>query len=300
MKRIVLTGANGQVGWELRRTLAVLGEVAAFTREELDLTDLQALRQRLCALNPEVIVNAAAYTAVDAAESQQPAAARINAEAPGVMAEAARRRGALLVHYSTDYVFDGAKSTPYLEDDTPNPLNVYGRTKLDGERAIAAAGARHLIFRTSWVYAARGKNFLRTILRLAAEQAELRIVDDQRGAPTWARLVAEATAIAIARAFAREDIDRVCGTYHLACAGAATWREFAEAIVAHAPLTTRPRIVPIETAEYPTPARRPGNSLLATDRVHAAFGVSLPHWRDALSLCLADMRGQPVNSVGPG
>jgi dTDP-4-dehydrorhamnose reductase len=290
MSRILLTGADGQVGWELRRTLAPLGDVVACTRRELDISDLPYLRARLAGSRMDAIVKAAAYTAVDDAESNEALAARINGEAPRVLAQEAGRMGAWLVHYSTDYVFDGAKAAAYTEDDETNPLNAYGRTKLAGEQAIAAAGACHMIFRTSWVYAARGRNFLRTMLRLASKSESLRIVDDQRGAPTWARMVAEATALVLAQALSNPgQSDALRGVYHLTCGGDASWREFAEAIIQGASIENKPRIVPISTAEYPTPARRPRNSLLANDRVTATCGIRLPDWRSALSMCLADM-----------
>jgi dTDP-4-dehydrorhamnose reductase len=290
MRRIVLIGADGQVGWELRRTLAPLGDVLACTRHDLDLSEPRKLRRGLEALKADVIVNAAAYTAVDAAEVNEALAHRVNADAPRVLAEEACRTGALLVHYSTDYVFDGTKEAPYTEDDEPNPLNAYGRSKLAGEQAIVASGARYLTFRTSWVYAARGRNFLLTMLRLLAERDSLRVVDDQCGAPTWARLVAEATSLAVSHWLANPGrCEVLCGTYHLSCAGHATWREFAEAIVAGFPVPRKPSIIPVKTAEYPTPALRPRNSILANDRIRATFGLRLPDWREALALCRADM-----------
>jgi dTDP-4-dehydrorhamnose reductase len=289
MRRIVLTGADGQIGWELRRTLAPLGHVVACARHDLDFSELRGLRQQLRAMKPDVIVNAAAYTAVDAAETNEALALRVNAEAPRVLAEEAGRTGGWLVHYSTDYVFDGTKEGPYTEDDEPNPLSAYGRSKLAGERAIAATGARHLTFRTSWVYAARGRNFLLTMLKLVAERDSLRVVDDQHGAPTWARLVAEATALAVSHCVAEGRTDSRCGIYHLSCAGHATWREFAEAIIAGSSVARKPSVIPITTAEYPTPALRPRNSILANDRIGAAFGIRLPDWREALALCRADM-----------
>ena len=290
MRRIVVTGADGQVGWELRRTLAPLGHVLACTRHELDLSEPRKLQQDLEAIKADVIVNAAAYTAVDAAEVNEALALRINAEAPRVLAEEASRTGGLLVHYSSDYVFDGTKEAPYTEEDEPNPLNAYGRSKLAGEQAIAASGARYLTFRTSWVYAARGRNFLLTMLRLIAVRDTLRVVNDQCGAPTWARLVAEANALPVSHWLAnRGRFEIPCGTYHLSCAGQATWREFAEAIVAGFSVPRKPSIIPIRTAEYPTPALRPLNSLLSNDRIWATYGIRLPDWREALALCRADM-----------
>jgi dTDP-4-dehydrorhamnose reductase len=289
MRRILLTGADGQVGWELRRTLAPLGDVMAFSRDALDLADQNRLRERVRELKPDVIVNAAAYTAVDKGESEEALAALINADAPRVLAEEAERIGAWLVHYSTDYVFDGTKASPYVEDDAPNPINAYGRTKLAGEQAIAALGGRHLIFRTSWVYANRGKNFLLTMLRLAAERDELRVVNDQRGAPTWARLIAEGTSLVLIQVLTDQPRHGFgSGIYHLTCDGVTTWREFAEAIFDNADLARRPRVIPITTAEYPMPAKRPRDSTLANDRLLREFGIRLPTWRSALALCMSE------------
>lgn len=282
MKRILLTGRNGQVGWELQRTLTPLGEVLAFDRTELDLADRDQLVAVVREAKPDIIVNAAAYTAVDQAESDVDSAWAINATAPGILAEEAKRLGALLVHYSTDYVFDGRKDGAYTEDDTPNPLNVYGRSKLGGEQAIAAAGGRHLILRTSWVYGNRGHNFLRTMLRLAGERDELRIVDDQHGAPTWSRLIAEATAFALVR----RDLPQ--GMFHLASRGETSWFGFAEEIFANAGTgLRRPRVSSCTTADYPLPAQRPANSRLDSGRFAREAGLELPDWADALALCMA-------------
>lgn len=282
MKRILLTGRNGQVGWELQRTLAPLGEVIALDREKLDLADADAIRAAIRTLRPDIIVNAAAYTAVDQAESETGLALRINAEAPGVMAEEARAAGAQMVHYSTDYVFDGTKDGAYGEDDTPAPINAYGRSKLAGEQAIQATGCRYLIFRTSWVYGLRGKNFLRTILRLAEEREELRIIEDQFGAPTWSRLIAEATAVALGR---QQPVE---GLYHLASGGSTSWHGFTKAILARSRnLRTRePVLTAIPTHEYPLPAARPHNSRLRCDRLAQQASIQLPDWQDALGLCL--------------
>jgi dTDP-4-dehydrorhamnose reductase len=271
--RILLTGRNGQVGWELQKTLASLGEIAAFGRAELDLRDTARLRDAVREANPDVIVNAAAYTAVDKAESERDAAFAVNAAAPGVLAEEAKMSGALLVHYSTDYVFDGAKAAPYVEDDAPNPINVYGASKLAGERAITASGCRHLILRTSWVYGPRGSNFARTMLRLARERPELTVVDDQVGAPT--------SSLAIARATAQVLRPGAHGTYHLSAAGQTTWFGFARAILARAGIATSIR--PIRTEDYPTPARRPRNSRLDCSRLRQDFGLSLAPWEEQLS-----------------
>lgn len=287
MRRILLTGADGQVGWELQRTLAPLGQVSAFDRTGLDLADLDRLRTAIREMKPELIVNAAAYTAVDRAESEEALARRINAEAPRVMAEEADRLGAWFIHYSTDYVFDGTKSGPYVEDDSPNPLNAYGRTKLAGERAIVAAAARHVVFRTSWIYANRGKNFLLTMLRLGQEQDELRIVADQRGAPTWARLIAEATSISAAHLLERKSSDfSQAGVYHLTCGGDASWYDFACAIFAQSRTGRKPVIVPIPSSQYPTRAARPMNSVLSNRLLWDRFRLALPDWRHALMLCL--------------
>lgn len=284
MKRILLTGKNGQVGWELERTLAPLGEVFACDRATLDLADPDRIRTLVRDTRPDIIVNAAAYTAVDKAEAEPDIAMATNAAAPGVFAEEAKRRGALLVHYSTDYVFDGAKPAPYTEADTPNPINAYGRSKLAGERAVTAVAGRHLILRTSWVYGRRGHNFLNTILRLAAERDELRIVNDQVGAPTWSRMIAEATALALAHANPPE------GLFHLTAGGAASWFRFSEAILAHtrARREREPRLTPIATNEYPLPAVRPANSGLDCTRFAQEAGISLPKWETALDLCLAE------------
>ena len=287
---ILLTGRNGQVGWELARALLPLGRVHAFGHAELDLADAAAVRRKLDELRPDVIVNAAAYTAVDKAESEPEQANAVNAAAPALLAQEAVQRGALLIHYSTDYVFDGAKASPYVETDPTNPLGAYGRSKLAGEEGIRASGCDHLIFRTSWVYAARGANFLRTILRLAAEREELRIVMDQVGAPTWARLIAEATALALRQALAERRHGRFeSGLFHLACAGETSWHGFASAIVEGRQGLRVKAVTPITTAEYPLPAARPASSRLATDKFRARFGLALPDWRDCLQLCLEEI-----------
>lgn len=283
MKNILLTGRNGQIGWELQRTLAPLGRVIAFDRESLDLGDASVIRAAIRAARPDIIVNAAAYTAVDQAESDSNLAMRVNGLAPGVMAEEAKQLGALLVHYSTDYVFDGSKDGPYNEGDEPNPINSYGRSKLAGEREIQSVGCRHLIFRTSWVYGLRGKNFLRTILRLAEEREELRIVDDQFGAPTWSRMIAEATALALVARTAPE------GLFHLACRGVVSWHGFTRAILEFTrhKRTREPALAAIMACDYPLPAARPHNSRLACDHLAAELAIQLPDWRDALDLCLS-------------
>ena len=287
---ILLTGKNGQVGWELQRTLQPVGKVAAFSHAGLDLADAAAIRSKLDEVRPDVIVNAAAYTAVDKAESEPELAHEVNAVAPALLAQEAARRGALLIHYSTDYVYDGAKAAPYVESDKTNPLGAYGRSKLAGEEGIRASGCDHLIFRTSWVYAARGANFLRTILRLAAEREELRIVMDQSGAPTWARLIAEATALALRQALAERRHGRFeSGLFHLACAGETSWHGFASDIVAGGSGLRVKTVTPITTADYPLPAPRPANSRLNTDAFRPRFGLALPDWRDCLPLCLEEI-----------
>ncbi len=279
---ILLTGAQGQVGFELARRLRPYGDVVATDRATLDLANADAVVAAMRGTRPDLVVNAGAYTAVDAAERERDAAFAVNADAPRILAEEAKRIGAVLVHYSTDYVFDGAARVPYDEDAATGPLNAYGQSKLDGERAVAAAGAHALVLRTSWVYGLRGKNFLLTIRRLAAERDELKIVADQTGTPNWSRTLAEATAALVARGLPY--LAERAGLYHFSATGATTWHGFATAIVGDAP---RPRVVPITTAEYPTPARRPAYGVLATDRFRAAFGFALPTWQEALAACLA-------------
>jgi len=294
--RILLTGKNGQVGWELSRSLALLGEVVAFDREGLDLAAPDQIVSAVRAVRPDVIVNAAAYTAVDRAESEPDAALTINAVAAGILAEQAKRAGALLVHYSTDYVFDGAKDGPYAEEDPPNPLNAYGRSKLAGEYSIRAVGAAHLILRTSWVYAARGKNFFMTILRLLREKSAPRIVADQIGAPTSAGALADATA----ELLRRHDpplLARMSGIYHATAGGSTSWHGFATQIarLEQAALPQMPCIVPIPSSEYPLPAARPKNSRLSNEKLLRCFGVKLPPWEACLEACHAQLR-----RAGPG
>lgn len=288
MKKILLTGKNGQVGWELQRTLAPLGQVIARDSRELDLADPAAIRAALRDIRPDWVVNAAAYTAVDKAESEPGPAWAVNGKAPGILAEEAKRLGALLVHYSTDYVFDGSKAGPYREDDPAHPLGVYGQSKLAGEQAVQAVGGEHLILRTSWVYGGRGKNFLLTMLRLAREKEELSIVDDQIGAPTWSRLIAETTAQVLAQ---KQSPSFQGGLYHLSAAGETSWHGFTQAILTAqaAHLERLPRLRPIPSSAYPLPAPRPKNSVLANDKLSQNFGLALPAWQHGLHLCLEGM-----------
>jgi dTDP-4-dehydrorhamnose reductase len=279
---ILLTGANGQVGFELQRTLAPHGEVIACDRGKLDLANRDALAAAVRSLRPQLIVNAAAYTAVDRAESEPARAEAVNAIAPAILAEEAKRIDAALIHFSTDYVFDGASTAPYDEQAPTQPLNVYGRTKRDGERAVAAIGGANLIFRTSWVYGLRGGNFVLTMLRLAAEREELRVVADQYGVPNWSRNLAETIAMIVGHGMPA--VTERAGLYHLSASGATNWFDFARAIIGD---VERPRVVPITTAEFPTPAKRPAYGVLATGKFEQVFGIALPAWRDALSRCLA-------------
>ncbi|MDR5793757.1 MULTISPECIES: dTDP-4-dehydrorhamnose reductase [unclassified Caballeronia] len=289
-RTILLTGVNGQVGFELARTLQGLGRVVALDRNKLDLGDLDAIRKVVREVKPSLIVNPAAYTAVDKAESDAEAAMRANGEAPGVLAEEAKRLSAALVHYSTDYVFDGTKDGVYVEDDAVNPQNVYGKSKLAGERAIAASGCDHLIFRTSWVYGTRGKNFLLTMLRLGAERDQLSVVADQIGAPTWSNTIAAATAHVLAQSIAADTADwwsKHSGIYHLTASGATSWHGFAQAIFAVAMGEGAPKVLPIPAADYPVPAKRPANSRMSHDKLAERFGLILPAWDEALRLCMA-------------
>jgi dTDP-4-dehydrorhamnose reductase len=304
---ILLVGKNGQVGGELLRLLPSLGEVIAPDRSQMDLSRPSDVSQIIRKVHPQLIVNAGAYTAVDQAQTDEAMALAVNAEAPGLMAREAREIGATLVHYSTDYVFDGSKKTPYEETDVTNPINVYGKTKLAGEEAIRGAGIPHLIFRTSWVYATRGRNFLLTILRLASEREELKIVSDQTGAPTCASDIAAATSKVLADLLKENNgasgFSKISGTYHMTAGGRTTWYDFANAILEKAaqapqqaswfsratqgrPLATR-RVIPITTEEFRAAAPRPAYSVLSNSRLRQAFGLELPEWRAQLSLCFA-------------
>ena len=297
MRKILLTGKNGQVGWELQRTLAALGEVTAVGRRDMNLADPDIIRKVIREIRPSLIVNAAAYTAVDKAESESDMAMAINGIAPGVMAEEAKRLNAAIIHYSTEYVFDGSKQSPYLEGDTVNPLNEYGKTKLAGEQAIQAIGAPHLILRTSWVYGARGRNFLLTILKLALERDELKIVDDQRGAPTWSRMLAEVTSQIATQHFSslcRQPIpiSDVSGIYHVVSGGSTSWYGFAgkilEGALRHAP-QSMPKLIPISTSDYPSPAKRPLNSRMSNNKLAHVYGMAIPSWETSLALCLDEV-----------
>jgi dTDP-4-dehydrorhamnose reductase len=289
--RLLLTGANGQVGSELRRALAPLGEVVAFDRAGLDLAQPDALIARVRKVAPQAIVNAGAYTAVDKAESEPELAFAINGMAPRVLAEEAKKLGAVLAHYSTDYVFDGEQASPYTEADTPNPLSIYGRSKLEGERAVIGSGCRHLTLRTSWVYGTRGRNFLLTMLRFAGEGRALRVVDDQIGAPTWCREIADATAALLARS--ELAVPGTDGLYHLCAGGFTSWFGFARAIFDSPELSrlgiTRPTLEAIPASEYPTPAHRPRNSRLDCGRLESRAGLRLALWDEALGGAMAEL-----------
>jgi dTDP-4-dehydrorhamnose reductase len=293
---ILVLGSQGQVGWELARALLPLGKVTALGRQGADLANPDALRQAVRDCEPDLIVNAAAYTAVDKAETDEAAAIAVNAIAPGILAEEARHGKALLIHYSTDYVFDGQSNQAYVETDLTNPQSAYGRSKLAGEKAVAGAGCDHLILRTSWVYGARGHNFMHTVLRLAQEREHLRIVADQTGAPTWSRWIADATAHVARQAMDKRAVQAFqSGTYHLACAGATSWHGFASAIIEQHRLLypavelAVQAIDPIPTAEYPLPAKRPANSRLDCHKLAADYGIAAPDWQQALRLCMMDM-----------
>lgn len=291
--RILLIGKNGQVGWELQRTLATLGSIISMGWPKIDLSKPDSIRNVIADTSPTVILNAAAYTAVDKAESEPDLAMAINGTAMEVLSQEAKRLNAALVHYSTDYVYSGDKSEAYVETDRPAPKSVYGQSKLAGDSAIQASDIPHLILRTSWVYGNRGNNFLLTMRRLMTERPELKVVNDQFGAPTWCRAIAEATAQILVQCRelnpnGRLDISSVRGVYHLSCAGQTSWHGFAEAIrdktITH---PTECLIAPIPTSSYPTPAARPRNSVLSNAKLRNTFGVCLPDWNEALKLCLS-------------
>lgn len=295
--KILLLGKNGQVGWELQRSLAPLGELVGLDFDSpapltADFSQPEALAATVRAVAPQLIVNAAAHTAVDKAESEPDLARRINAQAPAVLAREAAALGAWLVHYSTDYVFPGSGAAPWTEDSPTGPLNVYGRTKLEGEQAIRSAGCRHLVLRTSWVYGARGGNFARMMLRLAMERDHLSVVDDQIGAPTGADLLADLTAHMLRAAQARPEL---AGTYHAVASGETSWFGYARHVIEHARVAGRAikvppaAIRPVATSAFPTPARRPGNSRLDTTKLRTAFGLTLPPWQHGVDRMLAEV-----------
>lgn len=291
MQRILVPGRNGQVGWELLTALAPLGTVIGVDLDQMDLANPDSIRRVIRDTKPGIIVNAAAYTAVDKAESEPDVAMQVNGVAPGIIAEEAKRLAAILVHYSTDYVFDGESGRAYTEEDAPNPVNAYGRSKLAGERAIKAVGGQYLILRSSWVYSARGSNFVLTVLRLAREKSELAMVDDQSGSPTWARALAKATAELLRR---KELITRESGVYHLTAGGHTSRYAFAKAIIdAMKEVSGIPDgwaiVKPITTDRYPLPARRPPHPITSTARIKGVFGIEMPRWEDQLRSCLTDL-----------
>ncbi|MBK1701007.1 dTDP-4-dehydrorhamnose reductase [Thiococcus pfennigii] len=292
--RLLLIGANGQVGWELCRTLAPIGRVVTASVEKgtdywVDLADSESVSRLIQETRPDAVVNAAAYTAVDKAETEKAIAQRINADAPGMLGALLKDWGIPIIHYSTDFVFAGDTSLPYKEDDPTGPLNVYGATKLEGERRLLASGANAVILRTAWIYGARGSNFLLTMRRMFAEKEELRIVNDQTGSPTWSRMLAEVTSLVLHRLLVGElEVERVKGVYHVTGAGQASWYDFACTI-----LGTRGdqcRLRPISSAEYPAPARRPAYSVLDNTKIWETFGIQLPDWRQSLRQCLEELR----------
>lgn len=284
--KVLLIGANGQLGWELNRSLMPLGDVVALGHQQCDLSRIDEIPGIVREIGPDIIVNAAAFTAVDDAESKENLVNTINGDAVGVLAKEAKKYDALLVHYSTDYVFDGSKSIPYLEDDDPNPLNVYGRSKLVGEDAVRQSGCRHLIFRVSWVYASRGFNFARKMLQLAGERDQLRVVADQYGAPTSAELIADITALCLYRLGQdNKDLYQILGTYHLAPTGETSWYDYAKYVISEAKnygaklRTESDDIYPISTSEFPLPAKRPASSRLDCEKLCRTFGINLPDWK---------------------
>lgn len=294
MKTILLTGRTGQVGHELISALAPVGRVVAVGRDQLDLSDPDSITGCVREVRPDIIVNAGAYTAVDDAEAEPDLAMRVNADAPAILAEEAKRSGALLLHYSTDYVFDGRKAGFYTEEDAPNPLNAYGRSKLAGEERIVASGCRHLIFRTSWLYADRGTNFLLTMLELAKTRKQMKVVDDQIGSPTWARTLAETSA----RTLLHPALDSRLGIYHLSAPGHVTRYEFAAEIIRLAETLyggSWARIEPCSTLEFPRPAARPLNAATSKTRFAAAFGLDLPDWKVQLGTCMDGIAGKTTS-----
>ncbi|HEV7673732.1 MAG TPA: dTDP-4-dehydrorhamnose reductase [Candidatus Angelobacter sp.] len=309
--KIVIAGRNGQLAWETSRQFQGLGQVICVGRPEFDLLDIDGMRSKISRIKPSILVNAAAYTAVDQAESEPEVAMKINSDAPAAMAEEAKRLGALFITYSTDYVFDGKSPSPYKEDDPTAPLNVYGASKLSSERAVAAVEGSYLIFRTSWVYGARGKNFLKTILKLAAERPELRIVDDQIGAPTWSRDLAGATRKIIEQLVKKSSAEKISiadslgdrsGIYHMTAAGIVSWYGFATVIMEEMKRRGLSKnnvaeVIPIPSSQYPTSAVRPHNSRLCNQKLSNVFGVSLPPWREALTTVMNELANEPLMPV---
>jgi dTDP-4-dehydrorhamnose reductase len=287
--KIFLTGCKGQVGWELNRALLPYGVVYACDKDDFDLLDEADLRRRVRDFKPNMIINAAAYTAVDKAETDRDLCRSLNSVVPGILAEEAEKLGAWIVHYSTDYVWSGETDRSRVEDDEPSPVNYYGQSKLDGDIAISRNASKHLIFRTSWVYASRGSNFLLTMLRLFSQKPEVRVVDDQIGAPTWARYVAQATLFALTQAWDADDAG-MSGIYNLVSAGATSWYNFAREIKDYAGGFGDVRLVPISSAEYPTPAARPKWSVLSTDKIERVFGVWPVPWQEAMKLCIDEIK----------
>lgn len=289
MTKILITGADGQIGWELRRSLADLGTIYPCTHQILDIGNSAALQAKIQEFEPNILINAAAYTAVDQAESDAETAMRINGIAPGIMAEEAKKIGAIFIHYSTDYVFDGQAHSPYQENQIPHPLNVYGKSKLAGEEAVQAVGGMYFIFRTSWVYGKRGKNFLLTMLKMAQNKKKLTIVNDQLGAPTWSRSIAEATSQVLAIA-QNQPHKQEWGLYHMGCEGYTSWYGFAKMIFQYEKLTNPrfhiPAIIPLSSDQYPQKAVRPKYSVLSTQKLKQEFGLALPSWEEALKLCM--------------
>jgi dTDP-4-dehydrorhamnose reductase len=299
MLRILVPGKTGQVGWELQSALAPLGTVIGLDRSGMDLASPDSIRRAIRGAKPEVIINAAAYNNVDRAESEPELAMQVNGVAPGIMAEEAKRLGTIFIHYSTDYVFDGERDRPYVEDDPANPVNAYGKSKLAGERAIEAVGGHYLILRSSWIYSARGSNFVLTVLRLAREKPELAMVDDQSGSPTWARALAEATAELLRH---KVLITRHSGVFHLAAGGHTSRFELANAIISIMQDVSGQtggwaKVRPITTDQYPLPARRPPHPVISTDKIKRVFGIEMPRWEDPLRTFLGEIaRGDPHRS----
>lgn len=299
MSRVLLLGAEGQLGRELVRVLEPGSELISLTRRQADLTDLNALRRAIQSHKPEYVINAAAYTAVDRAEKEPELARAVNAIAPGIIAEEVHSVGACLLHFSTDYVFDGSNHVPWKETDAPHPLNVYGQTKLEGEQNIANSGCRYLIFRASWIYASHGSNFLLTMLRLGQERKQLTIVDDQIGCPTSARELARGT-VEVVKAIEKGS-EAKSGIYHMTCGGSTSWFGFAQAIFTHARLTSSaPELVPVPSEQYQTAAQRPRYSVLNCEKLHKTFGVRLANWEDALGDVLAELDAQRLSQTNAG